>query len=328
MEKLTLADIKMGLDPMGLVAQVIDVLSTSGSLTEDGIWVPTNAIGVNLTPRTAFEPSGEFRRPNRGVRASKGGLTNIEDYVAYLEDMSLVDDAVIQKVKKGQKQAARLQYDSLFTTGMAKRARTLTIYGDRSADVDSFNGWDTKRSVIDNVLTLDAASAGDPATRTSIYVVAWNSKMGCSYLYPQETAAGLRSKDFGLQMITDPNDSTRILPMWMTWFYQDLGFVVKDDRALIRIANVDPTDVTEAYYKKILGLLNQALRKINFSPDTGNIRIYGNQSALLMFDNMEHTLANFNLDPITLKEKTFIQSYRGVPLRECEEITSAEVKVV
>ena len=327
MEALTLQDIKSGLDPKGLVAKVVDVMSTSGHLTEDGIWVPTNAFGKNVTAQSIDEPEGEFRRANRGVSPGKGGLSQVEDFVGYLEAMSLVDDKTIRSVGKGQKQAARLQFDSLFSKGLAKQGRRYSIYGDREANAEEFNGMATKRNAI-GTYTLDAASTGDPADRTSLYVMAWNSESGCSYLYPEETQAGIMTEDFGKQIITDPNDSTRFLPAWITWFYHDLGFMVKDNRSLVRIANVDPTDTSETYYKQIMGLMNMALRIMNFTPDMGNVRIYGNLDALAMFDNMRHTVSQFNINEVTYEGKMFIDAYHGAPIRRCDEILSDEEKVL
>jgi hypothetical protein len=325
MEQLTLQDIRQGLDPDGLVAKVVDVMSTSGHLTEDAVWAPTNAFGKNVTAKTAFEPEGDFRRANRGVAPGKGGLSQDEDFVGYLEAMSLVDDKVIRSVGKGQKQAARMQYDALFAKGLAKQGRRYTLYGDRTTDPDQFNGMSAKRDAIGDYC-FDAAPAAPSGNRTSFYITAWNTDSGCSMLYPNETQAGIQTEDFGKQIITDPNDSARFLPAWITWFYHDLGFMVKDDRALIRIANVEADssvwDVT--YMKKIMSLVNEALRSMNFSVDDGNIRLYSNKDGLLLFDNMVHELSSFHLTDVVLENKTFLNSYRGLPLRECNEILSDE----
>ena len=328
MEALTLQDIKATLDPNGMLAKIVDTMSTSGDLSEDGIWKPTNAFGRNVTSRTLTTPRGELRRANRGVAPGKGSMGQVEDYVGYIEAVSLVDDKVLRSLGNAEKQKLRLEFDSQYAVGLAIQGRQLTIYGDRGASGEEFNGMAAKRSKLDGKFTLDCANPGQTKF-TSLYVVAWDGDRGCHFLYPKETKAGISTEDFGKSPMLDPDDvsRTRLLPMWLTWFYYDLGFVVKDDRNLIRLANIDPDELSAAYANKIMRNLNKALRTLSITPDSGKVRIYGNTDMLTFFDNMDTVLPNFQMNSVQIEKKTFTQAYHGVPLRTCDEITSGEVEV-
>lgn len=327
MEALTLMDLKATLDPKGMPAKIVDSMATSGALTEDGLWKPTNAFGRNVTARTLSEPEGELRRANKGISPGKGSIGQVEDYVGYLEAMSLVDDKVIRSVKSGNKQATRLTYDALFAKGLAKQGRNLTLYGDRAVNGEAFNGMAAKRAAFDNLYTIDCSNSGQ-TKRTSIYVVAWDGDAGCHYLYPEETKAGITTEDFGKQIIADPDGGNRFLPSWITWFYYDLGFVVKDDRALIRLCNIDPDCVTEEYLTSLSMKLNQALRTVANTVDQSKVKMYMNQDCELLFDTMELTLKNFNINRDSLEKGGFVTHYHGVQMRRCDEIISAEAAVL
>jgi len=331
---LTLADIKATLTPDGLPAQIIDTMATSGSLTEDGLWKPTNAFGRNVTARTLSVPDGEFRRANKGITPGKGSIGQIEDYVGYIEAMSFVDDKVIRSVKKGNKAQARATYDKLFSSGLASQGRQFTIYGSREADPEAFNGMAAKRNKIDNIYTIDCTPSTGftvDGKRTSIFLVAWDGDRGCHYLYPEETAAGITTEDFGKQIIPDPNNDPagpqRYLPAWITWFYYDLGFTVKDDRALIRLCNIDLENKSSDYMKEVLAKLNQAARTLSFDPGSGKVKAYCNMDMEVFLDNMVLNLANFEMTQMTIEGKTFTSSIVRIPLRRCDEISSAEVAV-
>lgn len=329
MQTGTLLDIRNQLDSNGLPAMIIEQMSTSGHLTMDALWKESNAFGKHTTPRRAALPTGEFRRVNRGVAPSKGAIRPGVDYVGYIESVSMIDDRTIRGAAKGSKQQLRADYDAAHGIGLAKTGRMFSIYGDRAADPDSYDGMATKRKDL-GAYCLDAAPAVPGSKLTSLYFTLWDEKMGCHNIYPKDSQAGIETEDFGKQVITDPLniDTTRFLPMWLTWFYYDLGFVVADERGLVRIANIDLEDETEAYYQHVFKQMSIALRIMSTSPDSGKIMIYGNNEAMAFLDQMETALPNVQWRPVEHRSLQYMQSFRGAPLRLCEEITSGEALVI
>lgn len=324
-EALTLMDIGQLIGPKGeFMRDVVDTLATSGHFSEDGIWTQSNAFGKNVTPRWNSEPSGEARLANRGVAADKGSIGHIEDYIGFFESASIVDDFSIRNVPQGNKQAFRSQYDVAHARGLAKTMRTYSFYGDRGADGMQPNGLSTRRADLGDQC-LNAAGGG--SRNTSLYIVGWDLSAGVNHIYPEGSMAGVSFQDFDRNVIVDPanTDVNRLLPLWISWFYLDFGIVVRDEKALFRIANIDPDSTTAAHYQTVYGLLNRAMRETNL--EKSKLRIYGNSDALGFVDKMNLHIPTMNIKPVEIEGKTFWDSFNGVPLRECGEITSAEAVV-
>ena len=329
MQTGTLMDIRNQLDSQGLPARVIEVMNTSGHLTADAIWKESNSFGKHTTPRRSSLPTGEFRRVNRGVAPSKGSIRPEVDYVGYIESVSMIDDRTIRGAAKGSKQQLRADYDAAHGLGLAKTGRMYSIYGDRQDDPDAYNGMATKRATLGEHC-IDCAPDSPGENLTSLYFCLWDEGLGCHNIYPKDSAVGIETEDFGKQVIQDPwnTDVVRFLPMWMTWFYYDLGFVVADDRGLIRLANIDTDQEDAAYFQSVFNKMQLALRLMTTSPDSGKVMIYGNNKMMSFLDNMETALQTVQWRPVEHRDLKYMQSFRGAPLRICEEILDNEEQVI
>lgn len=324
---LSLLDIGALIGPKGdFMRDVVDTLATSSHFSEDGIWVESNAFGKHVTPRWNSEISGEDRIANRGIPASKGSIGHVEDTIAFLESASIVDDFVIRHVPEGNKQFARSEYDVAHARGLGKTNRTYSFYGNNLVNSNQPNGLSTRRDTIGAQGVLNGAMSG--TKNTSLYIVGWDAKMGVHHIYPTGSNVGISMTDMGQQVLIDPDnvDVNRLLPLWVSWFYMDFGIVVRDEKSLVRICNIDPDSTTDADYELVYSLLNNAMRTMNLPKE--QLRIYGNDDGLSFIDNMNLRISNMNLKPVEIQGKTFWESFNGAPLRNCDEITSAEATVV
>lgn len=324
---LSLLDIGQLIGPKGeFMRDVVDTLATSSHFSEDGVWTESNAFGKHVTPRWNSEVTGEDRIANRGIPAAKGSIGHIEDSISFIESASIVDDFVIRHVPEGNKQFARSEYDVAHARGLGKTQRTYSIYGDNGANANQPNGLATRRNAL-GTYCLDGSGTSPGGKRSSLYLVGWDAKMGVHHIYPQGSQVGISMTDMGQQVLIDPDntDVNRLLPLWVSWFYMDFGLVVRDEKSLVRIANVPVDSVTDADYKKVFSLLNSAMRAMNLPKE--QIRIYGNDEGLAFMDNMSIRIPNMNIKPVEIQGKTFWDAYNGAPLRNCDEITSAETAV-
>ncbi len=323
---LSLLDIGQLIGPKGeFMRDVVDTLATSSHFSEDGVWTESNAFGKHVTPRWNTEVSGEDRIANRGIPAAKGSIGHVEDTIAFIESASIVDDFVIRHVPEGNKQFARSEYDVAHARGLGKTMRTYSFYGDNGANQNQPNGLSTRRATLATNYVFNAAGGG--SRNTSLYLVGWDTKLGVHHIYPTGSQVGISMTDMGQQVLIDPDnvDVNRLLPLWISWFYMDFGLVVRDEKSLVRICNIDPDSVTDADYELVYSQLNSAMRQMNLPKE--QIRIYGNDDGLNYIDNMNLRIANMNIKPVEIQGKTFWDSFNGAPMRNCDEITSAEAVV-
>jgi hypothetical protein len=324
---LSLLDIGQLIGPKGdFMRDVVDTLRTSSEFSEDGIWVESNAFGKHVTPRWNSEISGEDRIANRGIPASKGSIGAIEDTIAFIESASIVDDFVIRHVPEGNKQFARSEYDVAHTRGLGKTQRTYSFYGDNGINQNQPDGLATRRPTLATNYVYNGAMSG--AKNTSLYIVGWDAKYGVHHIYPTGSQIGISMTDMGQQVIIDPDnvDVNRWLPLWVSWFYMDFGLVVRNEKALARVCNIDPDSVTDADYEKVYSLINSAMRSMDLPRN--QLRIYGNADGLAFMDNMALRIPTMNIDKIEIEGDTFYSSFSGTPMRECNEVSSAEAAVV
>jgi hypothetical protein len=323
---LNLQDLSAVIGPDNkLLSNVVEVLATSGHFTEDGIWVASNDFGKHVSAQRKTLPSGEERQANRGVPAAKGVIGQNEDYIGFFESPSVVDDFVLRRANAASKQEFRSKYDIAHGLGLGITQRTKSFYGNKLTNINDPQGFASRRSTIDGIYTLNNAKSA--AKNTSLYLVGWDINQGVHHIYPDGEPAGINMQDMGINVVIDPVnvDVVRWIPYWITWFYLDFGIVILEDRAMIRICNIDPDSVTAADYQLTYKLLNQALRLMRLPPE--KIRIYGSNAGLTYLDNMSIYIPTVNTSPTQIEDRTYYKTFNGIPLRLCEEILNTETVV-
>jgi hypothetical protein len=83
---------------------------------------------------------------------------------------------------------------------------------------------------------------GSGSDNTSIWLITWGPKT-CSLLYPKGSQAGLQHKDLGEQTITDSNGLKH--QAYVTNFTWDIGLSLIDPRYVIRVCNIDVSELTD-----------------------------------------------------------------------------------
>ena len=135
--------------------------------------------------------------------------------------------------------AVRSDEDIAHLKGLSESAASYFFYGDKTVTPGAFDGLATRR----NALALEGVynmAGSDASNNTSLYLVTWG-KDYTHMIYPRGSKIGISKEDFGLQVISDPNNAGSFLPMWISWFYFDLGVVTRFPRGLSRVVNIDPT---------------------------------------------------------------------------------------
>ena len=238
---LTLVDWAKLNDPKGKTPMIVEILNQQNSALEDMHFKEGNlATGEQTTIRTGL-PTSYYRQMNMGTPKSKSTSVQVTENAAMLEARSEVDVKLAKL--NGNVQTFRLTESRAFIEGMAQTQATTLIYG-TAANPEEYVGFmprysDTTAANGENILLAGGASSDN----TSILLVGWGADSVFG-VYPKGSKAGLDHRDLGEIDGFDSSDNRfRVYADLYQW---DNGLVVKDWRNVVRIANIDVSDLVGA----------------------------------------------------------------------------------
>jgi hypothetical protein len=329
----TLADWSKVIDPDGQIAQVIDLLSQMNEITDDMVWTEGNLpTGHRTSVRTTL-PSGTWRRFNEGVAPTKSTAVQITDSCGMLETYSEIDKALADL--NGNTAAYRLSEDRAFLEGLTQQMAATLFYGNTSTNPERFMGFAPRYNTTSTGTSQTAnnfiSAGGSGSDNTSIWLVGWGD-LTCHGIFPKGSKAGLSMKDLGEQTILDAI-GTRYQG-YRTHYKWDAGLTVRDWRYVVRIGNIDVSDLAGSTPADLVKLMMRAMNKI---PNLKMCRPawYMNRTVKQWLDiqrnlgaSVAATTNNTNIRR-TLDESDgrIFDSFGGIPIRKCDQITLAEATV-
>ena len=332
---LTLADWAKRVDPEGRVPVVAELLSQSNEILEDCVFKEGNLpTGERVVIRTGL-PTVYWRALNQGIPSSKSTTAQVDEACGILEARSEVDKDLA--MLNGNTAQFRLSEDQAFLEAMNQTQATTLFYGNPGTDPKQFLGLASRYSAIsgaDNAQNVIDAG-GTSTDNTSIYLVVWgDNTVYCPF--PTGSKAGLVHEDLGEQTVYN-SDGTRLQALATRYQWKN-GLVVKDWRYVVRICNIDVSDLvgqtgTQAASAAtaIIKLMARALYRIP-NMAMGRACFYMNRTvhsglSIAALDKSQYVLKiNEGLSQFGTPYSWL--SFLGVPLRRVDAIINSEARVV
>jgi len=184
-------------------------------------------------------PTVTLRRFYRGVAVSKSGRATIEDVCAMLEGRNEIDKALADL--NGNAQAFRMSESLAFIESMNQTYAQQMVYGDTSTNKDGILGLAPRYNSLSATSGANIISAGGSgADNTSVWLVVWGANT-VTGIYPKGSQAGLVQEDLGVIDAFDASNN-RFRAYAERWEWK-FGLHVKDWRYVVRIANIDISDL-------------------------------------------------------------------------------------
>jgi hypothetical protein len=185
-------------------------------------------------------------------------------------------------------------------------------------------------SAANGVNIVDAGGAD--SDNTSIWLVVWGPKTA-HCIYPKGSQAGLKMEDKGQVTIENADGSNGRMEAYRTHYRWDCGFSLRDWRYVVRIANIDVSDLrtlsgTQAITAST-SILKLLIDAVELLPSTGAGRavFYANKTVRVALRKaILDKIAN-NLTWETYSGKKVIQ-YDNIPFRRVDAILNTEDPVV
>lgn len=263
--KVTLLDVARTLDPDGRTAAIAELLSQENEMLMDMPWFEGNLpTGHRTTVRTGL-PDVIFRKLNGGVPPSKATTAQLDEACGILEARSEIDKDLA--MLNGNTNAFRLTQGKAFIEAMNQKMQNQVIYGDKLTP-EGFIGLaprfddvpTTSPGAENKVNVIDAGGTG--TDNTSIWLVGWGPT-SVHGIYPKGSQAGLVHNDLGEGDAFDASNNR--FRAFMDQYQWKCGIAVPDWRYIVRIANVDISDLTKnaATGADIIDLMTQAQEMIH-----------------------------------------------------------------
>jgi hypothetical protein len=330
---LTLADWAKRTDPDGRIPIIAELLSQSNEVLEDAVFKEGNLpTGERVVVRTGL-PAVYWRALNQGIPSSKSTTAQVDEAAGILEARSEVDKDLA--MLNGNTAQFRLSEDTAFLEAMNQTQATTLFYGNPGTDPKQFLGIAPRYSSLSATNAQNILSAGGSGSdNTSVYLIVWGDQT-CYCHFPKGSKAGLIHEDLGEQTVYN-SDGTR-LQAYATRYQWKNGLVVKDWRYVVRICNIDVSDLigqtgTQASTAatNIVKLMARSLYRIP-NMAMGRAAFYMNRTvhsglSIAALDKSQYVLKiNEGLSQFGTPYSWL--SFLGVPLRRVDAIINAEAVV-
>lgn len=320
----TLADVANRMTADGKIdMQIVEMLTQTNEVLQDMTFIEANGYTEHKTTIRSGLPSGTWRKLNYGVQPEKSRTVQVKDSLGMLETYAEVDKALADL--NGNSAAWRMSEDYAFVEGMNKTMASTLFYGDSSVDPEKFMGLaprynDTTAQNGSNIIK----AGGSGADNTSVWLVVWgpNTIHG---LYPKGSQAGLQQRDLGEETLTDAQGGR--YQGYRSHYKWDMGLTLRDWRYVVRIANIDVSDLTKnaASGADLIDLMIQALEIIpNMS--MGRPVFYCSRTirSFLRRQILNKNNVNLTFENVAGKQ---VLSFDGVPVRKTDALLETEAAV-
>ncbi len=334
----TLLDVARALDPDGKlrVAKIAKVLQQFNPFLDDVVWMEGNLATGNQTTVETSIAAPSLRSLNAGVVPTKSTTGQINDACSILENRHHIDCNVAGI--NGNTEAFRMLQDEKMIRGFSDSLAEHFIYGNAADNPAEFNGLATRYFTLGSTWTtstqmIDAGGTG--SDNTSIYLVG-HGEGRVTGIYPRGTKAGLQYEDRGIQDIlinTSTGSYMRAYVSWMQWL---CGLAVHDYRYVVRICNIDVSNLNTAsdssdtsaniqkYMSKALDLL----------PDDGSVLpvfyMSRNTKSMLRVKMQDKSNVHLKVEDLTgvsgITRRPEL-TWQGIPVRRMDAILETEAAI-
>lgn len=339
---LTYADWARRVGDDGKVAKIVNLLSQTNEILDDMLWVEGNLpTGHKTTVRTGL-PQAAWRLLNYGVPKAKSTTAQVVDTCGMLEVYSEIDKDIVEL--NGDAGDFRLSEDIGFLEGMNQQMASTLFYGNTQVNPERFLGLAPRYSTVNTANAQTANNVidmgGTGSTNTSVWVVVWGP--GTAHgIFPRGSRGGLQHEDLGQWTLQDADGG--LYEGFRTHYKWNCGLSVRDWRYIVRLANIDITQLTGDSPPDLIKGLIRGLHRLPTQPvgagteqktdapddgvTMGRTVIYCNRTVRTWLDIQATYKTNVLLRMDEYDGKP-VTTFRGVPVKTCDALLNTEARVV
>lgn len=327
----TLADAAALTTDSGAAVTIAELLEQTNPAFNDIPWEEANSTTGNKVSARQKLPETYLRRINQGIKPSKSGYGSVLEAAGLFNALGQVDSKLVELAV--DKARFRFTENKGHIESMGQRFFQSMLYGDPNVTPEDFLGIAPRYASLaaadrTAVQVIDAGGTGSDLT--SIYLVGWgeNSVMG---FYPKGTQAGIKHTALPQAMIDDGAGGKYL--GYEDWFDLNAGIAVKDYRNIVRIANIDVSDLQAGdpitgitAGAKLINLMTMAMEQIN-NPNGLNMVFYVPRVVGTFLRLQIVNKANVWVTTTEIAGQK-VTTFDGAPVRRMDAISLNETRVV
>ena len=272
----TWADHAKLLEPDGSIAPVAEILEQTIEGLDYMTWINGNeTLGHRHNIRIGL-PTVNFQKLYQGISSTSSKYTQVTDTCALLSSLSDVDWEEAQKMPDPM--GFRHMEDTGHIMAMGHKFSESLWRANEAVTPEAFTGFSPRFNSLsgennsDNILDAEGTGSG----LTSIWLVAWSPRTVFG-IVPKYSTMGLEMTDEGAVWVSDYQGVAGThAKVYRSYFRWNCGLAVKDWRYVVRIANIDPTELTgdAASGPDLPDLMNTAIERLPTAAADTRIAFY------------------------------------------------------
>jgi hypothetical protein len=329
------------MDPDGKTSLLINLLSQQNAILEDCMAVECQSGNAFEFTQVVKLPTPARRSYNTGVAATMAGVAKQVQTCIEYADLVKMDKSLANL--GGNLNDLRGKEDAMHLEGLGQLVASDLFYGNRATDPTQFTGLANIYNTVSTNTSLIAKNVidmgGTSNTNASIWMVTWGPDK-IHTIFPKGIPAGMQHQDMGIQLAYDANGNP--YPAYHTWIQQNIGLCIHDWRYCARAANIDVTLLSGGSAANLIACLTALANKLPTTPygvgpvQTNDDPFRGmmGRSAIYMCRTIYEALDQQaqNKTNVLLKMEEWdghaVLTWRGVPIRICDSLTTTESRVV
>jgi hypothetical protein len=325
----TLLEVSKEFGVNGEPLAVAEMLTQHNEALDDIPWIEANSTGGHRLSVNTGLPEAVYRKLNAGILPSKGTSADVTEAMGSLTSLGKVDKLLADL--SGNEAVYRLRKNKRHMEAMNQKFMQTLFYGDTATSPETFLGLAPRYydigagSPASSRQIIDAGGTG--TDNMSIWLVKWGPG-GVQGIFPKGSTAGLVHRDYGEELCLAP-DGVGELPMYRDWFEWNGGIAVEDWRNIVRIANIDSSDLTKnaATGADLIDLMVQAEELVDGEGDDSRLVWYVPGRVRSFLRRQMLNKSNVYVTPGEIAGRR-VTMFDSIPLRKVDRLLQTEARIV
>ena len=323
---VTLSDMSTQTDPDGsLASRIVSRVARQNDLISMLPFTKGNrSDGDQITNLTSLPTIG-YIKINKAPTFSKAGHSQITNTVGIIKVLNKVDPELAKRYPNPEQY--RINKDLAFTEAIRQQVASDVVYANKATTPEKFDGLAVRYGTVSTVRNNPGYYMIDGAGAGSDNMSIWLAKVGPEGLHGivgKESEPGLTTKDKGVHWLPDASGNSM---EWMvTEFRWELGIQVANPGAVVRICNIDKSNlIAESSAADLSKLIFRAQELLEDVPGQGVILCNKTARAHLAIQASTETTLGLTDKNATFAEK--VPSINGMPVLLMDALTGAEAEI-